>query len=64
MAATDTDKEQLSMKALVYEGPGNYQSETNRIQPNPVVVVGVKAVGVCGSDVHGYTAQPDDGSRR
>jgi L-iditol 2-dehydrogenase len=57
MAATDTDKEQLSMKALVYEGPWQLPvRDVSDPQPKPgEVVVEVKAVGVCGSDVHGYT---------
>ncbi len=45
------------MKALVYEGP--YQLSLQNI-PDPVpgpheVVVRIKSVGICGSDVHGYT---------
>ena len=45
------------MKALVYEGP--WQMPVRDVaEPQPganEVVVAVKAVGVCGSDVHGYT---------
>jgi L-iditol 2-dehydrogenase len=45
------------MKALVYEGP--WQMPIRDIEPPQAglgeVVVAVQAVGVCGSDVHGYT---------
>lgn len=45
------------MRALVYEGP--WQMPLREIEhptPEPFeVVVDVKAVGICGSDVHGYT---------
>ncbi len=45
------------MKALVYEGP--YEMKLKEV-PAPTagpneVVIDVKAVGICGSDVHGYT---------
>ena len=45
------------MKALVYEGPWQLPvRDVSDPQPKPgEVVVTVKAVGVCGSDVHGYT---------
>jgi L-iditol 2-dehydrogenase len=45
------------MKALVYEGPWQMPvRDVPDLQPAPgEVVVAVKAVGVCGSDVHGYT---------
>ncbi len=47
------------MKALVWHGP--WQMALEEI-PNPVpgpgqVLVAVKAVGICGSDVHGYTGR-------
>ncbi|MCX6047895.1 MAG: zinc-binding dehydrogenase [Chloroflexi bacterium] len=45
------------MRALVYQGPWTMTLED---VPEPVaqageVVIGVKAVGVCGSDIHGFT---------
>jgi L-iditol 2-dehydrogenase len=45
------------MKALVYEGPWQMpMRDVSEPKPGPgEVVVAVKAVGVCGSDVHGYT---------
>lgn len=45
------------MKALVYEGPWQMPlREVPEPEPGPgEVVVSVRAVGVCGSDVHGYT---------
>jgi L-iditol 2-dehydrogenase len=45
------------MKALVYQGPWKMTVEEVPA-PTPQageVVIGVKAVGICGSDVHGYT---------
>ncbi len=45
------------MKALVYEGAWQMplrQVETPEVQSPDDVVVAVRAVGVCGSDVHGY----------
>lgn len=47
------------MKALVYKGPGAVAIEE---QPDPrpgpgEVVVAVRAVGVCGSDIHGFTGR-------
>ena len=46
------------MQALVYHGPGEMSTETVERPPAPgmgEVLVRVKAVGICGSDVHGYT---------
>ena len=45
------------MKALVYRGPGEMPLED---RPDPVpgpgqVVVAIRASGICGSDVHGFT---------
>jgi L-iditol 2-dehydrogenase len=44
------------MKALVYEGP--WQMPLRQIEPpepNPEeVIIAVQAVGICGSDVHGF----------
>jgi L-iditol 2-dehydrogenase len=50
-------KEHTAMQALVYQAPWKMTLED---VPPPTaqageVVVGVKAVGICGSDVHGYT---------
>ncbi len=45
------------MQALVYEGAWQMplrQVETPQVQSPDDVVVAVKAVGVCGSDVHGF----------
>ncbi len=47
------------MKALIWHGP--WQMELEEV-PEPVpgpgeVLVAVKAVGICGSDVHGYTGR-------
>ncbi len=45
------------MKALVYKGPGIVALE-DQAEPRPgpgEVLVAVRAVGVCGSDIHGYT---------
>lgn len=45
------------MKALVYKGPGIVALE-DQVEPRPgpgEVLVAVRAVGVCGSDIHGYT---------
>lgn len=45
------------MKALVYKGPGVVAME-DQVEPRPgpgEVLVAVRAVGVCGSDVHGFT---------
>jgi L-iditol 2-dehydrogenase len=44
------------MRALVYDGPERLRLE-ERVDPLPSageVVVGVRASGICGSDVHGY----------
>ncbi len=45
------------MKALVYEGPWQMPLRDVPVpEPGPGdVIVNVKAVGVCGSDVHGFT---------
>jgi L-iditol 2-dehydrogenase len=45
------------MKALVYEAPHHLAlREIEAPRPGPDdVIVAVKAVGICGSDVHGYT---------
>ncbi len=45
------------MKALVYEGPWQMPlREVPEPEPGPEdVIVAVKAVGVCGSDIHGFT---------
>ena len=45
------------MRALVYHGPWSMSlEETPDPQPGPgEILVDVKAVGICGSDVHGYT---------
>ncbi|MDQ3930992.1 MAG: alcohol dehydrogenase catalytic domain-containing protein [Chloroflexota bacterium] len=46
------------MQALVYHGPGEMRHEMVERPPAPgadEVLVRVKAVGICGSDVHGYT---------
>ncbi len=45
------------MKALVYEGPWQMPlREVPAPEPGPEdVIVAVKAVGVCGSDIHGFT---------
>ncbi|MEA2575795.1 MAG: hypothetical protein QOH93_3093 [Chloroflexia bacterium] len=46
------------MQALVYHGPHEMRPEMVERPPAPgagEVLVRVKAVGVCGSDVHGYT---------
>ncbi len=45
------------MKALVYQGPGRVEIVDQGIpQPGPEeVLVAVRAAGVCGSDVHGFT---------
>ncbi len=45
------------MKALVYEGPWQMPlREVPEPEPGPEdVIVAVRAVGVCGSDVHGFT---------
>ena len=45
------------MKALMYRGPWKMPVEELE-EPAPTagkVVVDVQAVGICGSDVHGYT---------
>ena len=45
------------MKALVYRGPGSMPLE-DRPEPRAAageVVVAVRAAGICGSDVHGFT---------
>jgi L-iditol 2-dehydrogenase len=45
------------MRALVYRGPGEMHIE-QRAYPRPRpggVVVAMRAAGICGSDVHGYT---------
>ncbi len=47
------------MKALVFAGP-NMMEWTDRPEPQPgpgEVTVAVHAVGICGSDVHGYTGE-------
>ena len=46
------------MRALVYHGPGEMRAEVVARPPSPgegEVLLRVKAVGICGSDVHGYT---------
>jgi L-iditol 2-dehydrogenase len=46
------------MQALVYHGPGEMRAEAVERPPAPgegEVLLRVKAVGICGSDVHGYT---------
>jgi L-iditol 2-dehydrogenase len=45
------------MKALIYDGPMQlHVEEIGRPMPGPgEVVVRVRAVGICGSDVHGFT---------
>ncbi|HEY0071521.1 MAG TPA: alcohol dehydrogenase catalytic domain-containing protein, partial [Chloroflexia bacterium] len=51
------DEDRL-MQALVYHGPREMRPEMVERPPAPAdgeVLLRVKAVGVCGSDVHGYT---------
>jgi len=50
-------KKESLMKALVYQGPWNISVETLQDpEPGPGdVVIRVFAVGICGSDVHGFT---------
>ena len=45
------------MRALVYHGPWQMTlEEVDEPRPGPgEVLVDVQAVGICGSDVHGYT---------
>lgn len=45
------------MKALIYKGPWEMTlEEVAEPTPNPgEVLIDVKAIGICGSDVHGYT---------
>ncbi|MBI1293698.1 zinc-binding dehydrogenase [bacterium] len=45
------------MKALIYKGPWEMTlEEVAEPKPNPgEVLIDVKAIGICGSDVHGYT---------
>src|SRR4051812_2304854 len=47
----------VCMRALVWHGPHSMQiEEVPRPQPGPgEVLVQVKAAGICGSDIHGYT---------
>jgi L-iditol 2-dehydrogenase len=44
------------MKALVYTGPNTlaYRDEPDPVPGNDEVLVRIKAVGICGSDMHGY----------
>ena len=45
------------MQALIYRGPHELQVEDIAPpQPGPdEILIDVRAVGICGSDVHGYT---------
>ena len=47
------------MKALVYHGPHQLRWEDWPEQPPEPgeAIIGVRAVGICGSDVHGYTGE-------
>lgn len=47
-----------TMKALVLTGPSTFEYRTDYRQPTPAageVLIRVRAVGICGSDVHGMT---------
>jgi L-iditol 2-dehydrogenase len=52
-------KESMIMKALVYHGPFDMRlEEIERPEPGPLdVLIKVKAVGICGSDIHGYSGK-------
>lgn len=48
------------MQALVYKGPHSMDIEQieSPTEPGPgMVLIQVKAVGICGSDIHGYTGE-------
>ena len=49
------------MKALVYTGPNNvvFRDEPDPVPGSDEIVVRVDAVGICGSDMHGYHGHDD-----
>lgn len=52
-----TNDRQTNMKALIYKGPWEMTlEEVAEPRPQPgEVLIDVKAIGICGSDIHGYT---------
>ena len=64
MVSTLKEFKGLSMKAAVLRGPRDIRTETvpePRVEPDGIVIK-VKACGICGSDLHVYKAEGNEGT--